>query len=162
MLERIANSRTFVSFVLAGVTGLMLFTLYPFPQGNLYLQYVALRDPLVYSVLAGSYTLFLFTTPVLHLLRCLLGDLRIEFCAEAETEAESPSAVSRPKIQGRSVPCRRRDSSPDKNHSRQRPAMADDSRKRIVYRHRSVRGSWNGKNNMLYASICRAAHRIQS
>ena len=28
-----------------------------------YLQYVALRDPLVYSVLAGSYTLFLFSTP---------------------------------------------------------------------------------------------------
>ena len=59
MLERIANSRTFVSFVLAGMTGLILFSMYPFPQGNLYLQYVALKDPLVYSVLAGSYTLFL-------------------------------------------------------------------------------------------------------
>jgi hypothetical protein len=45
------------------MTGLMLFTMYPFPQGNLYLQCVALRAPLVYSVLAGSYTLFLFTTP---------------------------------------------------------------------------------------------------
>jgi hypothetical protein len=63
MLERIANSRTFVSLVLAGMTGLILFTMCPFPQGNLYLQYVALRDPLVYSVLAGSYTLFLFSTP---------------------------------------------------------------------------------------------------
>jgi hypothetical protein len=63
MLERVTNSRTFVSFVLAGLTGLILFTAYPFPQGNLYLQYVALKDPLVYSVLAGSYTLFLFTTP---------------------------------------------------------------------------------------------------
>lgn len=63
MLERIVNSRTFVSLVLAGMTGLILFTMYPFPQGNLYLEYVALRDPLVYSVLAGSYTLFLFSTP---------------------------------------------------------------------------------------------------
>ena len=63
MLERVTNSRTFVSFVIAGLTGLILFSAYPFPQGNLYLQYIALKDPLVYSVLAGSYTLFLFTTP---------------------------------------------------------------------------------------------------
>src|SRR6266849_10155881 len=63
MLERVTNSRTFVSFVLAGATGLILFVTYPFPQGNLYLQYIVLKDPLVYSVLARSYTLFLFTTP---------------------------------------------------------------------------------------------------
>jgi hypothetical protein len=63
MLEKVTNSRTFLSFVLAGATGLILFFTYPFPQGNLYLQYIALRDPLVYVVLARSYTLFLFTTP---------------------------------------------------------------------------------------------------
>src|SRR5205085_5103712 len=63
MLERVTNSRTFLSFVLAGVTGLILFFTYPFPQGNLYLQYIALKDPLVYTIFARSYTLFLFTTP---------------------------------------------------------------------------------------------------
>ena len=63
MLERVANSRTFVSFVLAGLTGLILFSAYPFPEDNLQLQYIALKDPLVYSVLARTYTLFLFTTP---------------------------------------------------------------------------------------------------
>jgi hypothetical protein len=63
MLQRVANSRTFVSFVFAGVTGLILFSIYPFPRGNLYLQYVAIRDPLVYAVLSVTYTLFLFTTP---------------------------------------------------------------------------------------------------
>src|SRR5579871_1246973 len=63
MLERVANSKAFVSFVLAGLTGLILFSAYPFPEGNLQLQYIALKDPLVYSVLAKSYTLFLFTTP---------------------------------------------------------------------------------------------------
>lgn len=63
MLERVANSRTFLSVVLAGLTGLILFFSHPFPQGNLYLQYIALKDPLVFSVLARSYTLFLFTTP---------------------------------------------------------------------------------------------------
>ncbi len=63
MLDRIGDSRTFISFVLAGLTGLVLFSAYPFPQGNLYLQYIALKDPLVSSVVARSYTLFLFTTP---------------------------------------------------------------------------------------------------
>jgi type IV secretory system conjugative DNA transfer VirD4/TraG family protein len=63
MLERVSNSRTFMSFVLAAITGIVLFYRCPFPQGNLYLQYVAVKDPLVYSALARSYTLFLFTTP---------------------------------------------------------------------------------------------------
>ena len=63
MLERVTNSRTFLSFALAGVTGLILFFAYPFPQGNLYLQYIALKDPLVCTIFAWSYTLFLFTTP---------------------------------------------------------------------------------------------------
>ena len=48
MLERVVNSRTFVSFLLAGLTGLILFSAYPFPQSNLYLQYIALKEPLVY------------------------------------------------------------------------------------------------------------------
>src|SRR5215469_16842746 len=63
MLERVANSQSFLSFVLAAITGMVLFVQCPFPQGNLYLQYIAAKDPLVYSVLARSYTLFLFTTP---------------------------------------------------------------------------------------------------
>ena len=63
MLERIANSRMFVSFVLATFTGALLLRFYPFPDSNLYLQYIAIRDPLIYGTLSGSYTLFLFTTP---------------------------------------------------------------------------------------------------
>jgi hypothetical protein len=73
MLERVANSRTFVSFILAGLSGLILFSAYPFPEGNLQLQYIALKDPLVYSVLARSYTLFLFTTPFLIYSTALSG-----------------------------------------------------------------------------------------
>ena len=63
MLERVANSRTFLSFVLAGLTGTFLFFAYPFPEGNVYLQYVALKYPLVFSIFDRSYILFLFTTP---------------------------------------------------------------------------------------------------
>jgi hypothetical protein len=78
MLVRVTNSRTFLSFVLAGVTGPILFFAYPFPQVNLYLQYIALKDPLVYTIVARSYTLFLFTTPF-FLLRCSLGSVRPKF-----------------------------------------------------------------------------------
>ncbi|HWY69451.1 MAG TPA: type IV secretion system DNA-binding domain-containing protein [Terriglobales bacterium] len=63
MLERIANSQTFLSFVFAGLTGTILFFAYPFPEANVYLQYIALRDPLVFSIFDRSYILFLFTTP---------------------------------------------------------------------------------------------------
>lgn len=89
MLERVTNSRTFVSFVLAGLTGLILFSAYPFPQGNLYLQYVALKDPLVYSVLAGSYTLFLFTTPFLLYSAAFSGMYVVSFARRRKQKTSS-------------------------------------------------------------------------
>src|SRR5258708_6331262 len=89
MLERVTNSRTFVSFVLAGLTGLILFSAYPFPQGNLYLQYVALKDPLVYSVLAGSYTLFLFTTPFFVYSAAFSGLYVVSFARSRKQKASS-------------------------------------------------------------------------
>src|SRR5438874_2380167 len=89
MLERIANSRTFLSFVLAGITGLFLFFFYPFPQGNLYLQYIALKDPLVYSVLARSYTLFLFTTPFFIYSTALSGVYVLSFRRKRKQKANS-------------------------------------------------------------------------
>jgi hypothetical protein len=89
MLERVANSRTFLSFVLAGMTGLFLFFVYPFPQGNLYLQYIALKDPLVYSVLARSYTLFLFTTPFFIYSTALSGVYVLSFRRKRKQKANS-------------------------------------------------------------------------
>ena len=89
MLERVANSRMFLSFVLAGLTGLFLFFVYPFPQGNLYLQYIALKDPLVYSVLARSYTLFLFTTPFFVYSTALSGVYVLSFRRKRKQKANS-------------------------------------------------------------------------
>jgi hypothetical protein len=89
MLERVANSRTFLSFVLAGMTGVFLFFVYPFPQGNLYLQYIALKDPLVYSVLARSYTLFLFTTPFFIYSTALSGVYVLSFRRKRKQKANS-------------------------------------------------------------------------
>src|SRR5579883_2055436 len=63
MLERIANSRTFISFVLAGITGLAIWFYHPFPESNVYLQYIANKEPTIYWTIVRSYTLFLFTTP---------------------------------------------------------------------------------------------------
>src|SRR5260370_20400555 len=89
MLERVTNSRTFLSFVLAGMTGLILFFAYPFPQGNLYLQYIALKDPLVYGVLARSYTLFLFTTPFFIYSAALSGVYVLSFSRRQKRKTNS-------------------------------------------------------------------------
>src|SRR5260370_8443153 len=63
MLERILNSKNFVSFTLAFTTGLVLYLRYPFPAQNLYLQLISLKDPTVYSGIFWSYSLMMFTTP---------------------------------------------------------------------------------------------------
>ncbi len=89
MLERVTNSRTFLSLVLAGVTGLFLFRAYPFPEGNLYLQYIALKDPLVCAVLARSYTLFLFTTPFFIYSAAFSGVYVLSFSWKRKQKANS-------------------------------------------------------------------------
>jgi len=63
MLERIIHTRNFLSMLLAFITGLILYVHYPFPHDNLILQFIAMKDPLVYSLFVRGYTLFMFTTP---------------------------------------------------------------------------------------------------
>src|SRR5215470_3035338 len=63
MLERILNSKPFVSFVLAAGTWTVLFFRYPFPADNLYLQLIFLKDPIVYNGIHWTYVLMMFTTP---------------------------------------------------------------------------------------------------
>src|ERR1041385_618768 len=89
MLEKVSNSRTFLSFVLAAITGMVLYAQCPFPQSNLYLQYIALKDPLVYSVLARSYTLFLFTTPFFVYSTVLSGVYVLSFRRKRKQKANS-------------------------------------------------------------------------
>src|ERR1041385_3087799 len=89
MLEKVSNSRTFLSFVLAAITGMVLYAQCPFPQSNLYLQYIAVRDPLVYSVLARSYTLFLFTTPFFVYSAALSGVYILSFRRKRKQKTSS-------------------------------------------------------------------------
>ena len=63
MTERILNSKTFISFMLAAITWTALHSLYPFPAGNLYLQLISYKDPAVYSAIFWIYSLMMFTTP---------------------------------------------------------------------------------------------------
>ena len=63
MIQRILNSRNFVASLLAAATGMALYLRLPFPSDNVFLQFVALRAPLVHHGLFYSYNLFLFTTP---------------------------------------------------------------------------------------------------
>jgi hypothetical protein len=63
MMQKILNSKNLVAFVLAAATGLTLYFRLPFPEGNIFLQVMALRSPSAFEVLKYSYTLFLFSTP---------------------------------------------------------------------------------------------------
>jgi hypothetical protein len=63
MLDRVVNSKTFVSFVLASGTWFVLFLRYPFPTDNLVLRLISLEDPAVYNGIRSAYLIMMFTTP---------------------------------------------------------------------------------------------------
>jgi TraM recognition site of TraD and TraG len=73
MIQRILNSKNFIAFVLASATGMTLYFLLPFPQGNLFLRLIAVKAPLAYSGAKYSYTVMLFTTPYIILSIILSG-----------------------------------------------------------------------------------------
>ena len=76
MIQRILNSKNFIAFVLASVTGMTFYFLLPFPEGNLFLRLIAVKAPIVYSGAKYSYTAMLFTTPYI-ILSILLSSLYI-------------------------------------------------------------------------------------
>lgn len=63
MTGRVLASRGLVAYLLASATGLALYFKCPWPADDLMLRLIAMREPLIYEGLHGSYTLFLFTTP---------------------------------------------------------------------------------------------------
>ena len=67
MIQRVLNSKNFIAFVFASATGMTLYFLLPFPEGNLFLRLIAAKAPLVYSGAKYSYTAMLFTTPYIIL-----------------------------------------------------------------------------------------------
>jgi hypothetical protein len=64
MLDRILNSKMFISFLLASGTWFVLSFRYPFPADNLVLGYISVKDPLVYGGIRWTYTVMMFTTPL--------------------------------------------------------------------------------------------------
>jgi hypothetical protein len=76
VIQRILNSKNFIAFVLASATGMTLYFLLPFPEGNLFLRLIAAKAPLVYSGAKYSYIAMLFTTPYI-ILSILLSGLYI-------------------------------------------------------------------------------------
>ena len=73
MIQRILNSKNFIAFVLASATGMTLYFLLPFPDGNLFLRLISVKAPLVYSSTKYSYIVMLFTTPYIVLSILLSG-----------------------------------------------------------------------------------------
>src|SRR6266566_233998 len=76
MIQRVLNSKNFIAFLLASATGMTLYFLLPFPEGNLFLRLIAVKAPLVYSGAKCTYTVMLFTTPFI-ILSILLSGLYI-------------------------------------------------------------------------------------
>jgi hypothetical protein len=63
MREKILASKGFMAYLLAVVTGLTLLLKCPFPDDDLILRLIALRQPLIFDGFKYTYDLFLFTTP---------------------------------------------------------------------------------------------------
>jgi hypothetical protein len=63
MMQRVLNSRFFLSLLLAMATGAWLFYTYPFPSDQVFLRVISIRAPHVFLSFKYLYTLFLFTTP---------------------------------------------------------------------------------------------------
>jgi hypothetical protein len=73
VIQKLLNSKNFVAFLLTSGTGMALYFHMPFPEENVFLQLMAIRDPLVFVSLKWSYNLFLFTTPYIDYSMLLSG-----------------------------------------------------------------------------------------
>jgi hypothetical protein len=66
-IRAVVEERTFAVAVLSVAIGVSLWLTMPFPEQNVFLQYVAIQRQLFYASLRWSYTALLFTTPFLLL-----------------------------------------------------------------------------------------------
>ena len=62
-MQRVLESRVFLSTVLAMTTGAFLYSVHPFPEEQIFLRVIAVRAPHVLWSFKSLYTAMLFTTP---------------------------------------------------------------------------------------------------
>ena len=65
MILRLLHSRQLVACFLAAATGMALYFRAPFPEGNLFLQIMAARSVAAFLFFKYSYTIFLYTSPLI-------------------------------------------------------------------------------------------------
>ena len=65
MILRLLHSRQLVASFLAAATGMALYFRAPFPETNLFFQVMAVRSAAAFLFFKYSYTLFLYTTPLI-------------------------------------------------------------------------------------------------
>jgi TraM recognition site of TraD and TraG len=63
MIQRIIDSKNFLAFLFAAATGMALWFTVPFPEGNVFLQLMAVKAATVFTAIKYSYLIMLFTTP---------------------------------------------------------------------------------------------------
>ena len=101
-MRAVVEERAFAVAVLSVAIGVSLWLTMPFPEQNVFLQYVAIQRQPFYSFVRWSYTAFLFTTPFLLLSaisslgyihfsrRAINGDYRLPYGAQAATRIHAP------------------------------------------------------------------------
>jgi hypothetical protein len=70
MLRTIVETRTALSFLLSSGTGYALLKRFPFPSGDDMLQLIALQKPWLYDAAHWSYSVMLFSTPLIAFSSC--------------------------------------------------------------------------------------------
>src|SRR5438552_16188859 len=72
-MQRVLESRGFISSVLAMATGTFLFYTHPFPDEQIFLSVIATRAPQAFLTFKYLYYAFLFTTPYLAISTVMSG-----------------------------------------------------------------------------------------
>ena len=88
MIQRIINSKNFLAFVFAAITGLASWFTVPFPEGNVFLQLMAVKAATVFTAIKYSYLIMLFTTGRISVFQFSLSGLYI-FTLKAKRRVSS-------------------------------------------------------------------------
>ena len=95
MMQKVLESRVFLSAILAMASGAFLFYTHPFHDDQVFLRVIALRAPQAFLSFKYLYYLLLFTTPVPHLLDRAFWSLHLHSESAPRYLARTPSPVSR-------------------------------------------------------------------
>ena len=94
MIQRIIDSKNFLAFVFAAITGMALWFTVPFPEDNVFLQLMAVKAETVFTAIKYSYLIMLFTTPYIGFSILLSLPLYLHAYGQASYRSRATSHLS--------------------------------------------------------------------